>query len=423
MRAVCLILILLASTCIAAEEPGGPDLPPTDQVYAALARNPAILGARSGIRMEQANRDRLVAGDYEFQVRGTVQNRNVAPSEQIGATSSTNFTEWDFAIERPIRLPGKARMDRDIGAQGVTVAQRTATGAWHETARGLLRLWFAWMREGVQLELWQQQAQFMRAQHAIVGKRVAAGDAPKLEANLAEAAIAQAEATVAQFQGRVNAARQAIEQSFPELKISGPPPPHDPLPIGESVDFYLQRSLKYNDELTIARAESRRRELLAQRSSAQGTPDPTVGFRIASEFGGAERVAGVYISIPLPGAARAATRDGAWVQLEIAHEQEATVERRIRSDIASLHAAADGAYRTWLRARSAAEGMSRNALLVARAYELREATLAELVNARKLAVDTELNSALARLEAAEIHYRMQIDAHLLWPDPQDVHED
>ena len=52
----------------------------------------------------------------------------------------------EFAIERPLRLPGKARLDGELGRQGVEQARLSLGDAMHETARGLLRSWFAWLK-------------------------------------------------------------------------------------------------------------------------------------------------------------------------------------------------------------------------------------------------------------------------------------
>ena len=408
---------LLAAASAHAAELSGSDLPPIGQVNAALAQSPSVIGARIGIRLEEANRARLDAGAYEFQVRGAVQNRNVAPSELPGATSSENFTEWDLSLERPLRLPNKAAIDREIGGQGVTVAQRAAFGAWHEGARELLRLWFAWVRESAQLSLWREQAQLARDQREVVDKRVAAGDAPRAEQNLAEAAAAQADAALAQAAGRANASRAALAQSYPGIVVPATPSLADPRPLDEPVEFYLQRVLAHNDEIGTAREEARRRELIARRASSDRTPDPTLGLRIANEFGGAEKIAGVYLVVPLPGGARSAAADAAARDAEMARSREAAAVRRMSSEVAAMHASAQGAYAAWLRARDTAEGMRRHAQTTMRAYRLKEAGLAEVVAARRLSVDAQLSAVLAGLEAAESRYRLMIEAHLLWREP------
>ena len=58
--------------------------------------------------------------------------------------------------------------------------------------------------------------------------------------------------------------------------------------------------------------------------------------------------------------------------------------------------------------------MGRAAQLQARAYELGEGSLAEMLAARRLAFGAELDARLAQLDALEKYYRLQIDRHKLW---------
>jgi cobalt-zinc-cadmium efflux system outer membrane protein len=80
---------------------------------------------------------------------------------------------------------------------------------------------------------------------------------------------------------------------------------------------------------------------------------------------------------------------------------------------------AKGAYAAWQRARSAAEGMARNAESMARSWQLKEASLSDVVIARRLAVESALSAALARTEAEESRYRLLVEAHILWNDPEE----
>ena len=195
-----------------AEQP--PDLPLAAQVRIALERDPMVRAATSGIGYEQTQQRRLDAGSYEFTVRGDAARRRVTEPEIPG-----NFNEWGVALERPLRLPSKGSLDRDLGAQGVSVARLSAGDAMHEAGRSLLRLWFAWMKENAQLAVWQQQAELARQQQATVQKRKRAGDAPKMELNLAEAAALQAESNSAQARSREVTARSTLVRTFPAITV------------------------------------------------------------------------------------------------------------------------------------------------------------------------------------------------------------
>jgi outer membrane protein, heavy metal efflux system len=409
--------VILIGPAYADQPAADPSLPPAAAVERALAAFPPVKAARDVVRFEQANDRRLQAGPYEFAIRGGYQSHNI---------DRGRYPEWDVGIERAIRLPNKARVDTAIGAQGVELARRAAYSAWCEGARLLLRLWFAWARESVQLELLQQQAEFLRTQQAVATKRARVGDAPRVEVNLAEASVAQAEASVAALQGREEGARAALEQTFPGLAIPARAPLGDPRPLEGELDFYLERVRVHNDEVRVARALSKRARLYADRAAADLVPDPAIGARVSSDRSGPDRIAGVYIIVPIPGKARAAFSDGVHAQSDAALNQEAAVVQRISADVAAMVGRAKGAYAAWQRARAAADGMARNADSMVRSWQLKEASLSDVVIARRLAVEAALAAALARAEAEESRHRLLIEAHILWNDPEEeasAHDD
>ena len=275
MRALLtLSLCVLAGNVLAqATEPAqSPDLPSAGQVEIALERDPMVRAAMSGIGYEQAQQQRLAAGSYEFTARADVARRRVTEPEIPG-----DFNEWGLALERPVRLPAKGSLDRDLGAQGVSVARLSAGDAMHEAGRNLLRLWFAWMKENAQLVLWQQQAELARQQQATVQKRKRAGDAPKMELNLAEAAALQSESNWVQARSREVTARGVLTRTFPAITVAEKATLAEPQALTEGLAFWNEQILNHNYQLAAARAEVRRRELLTKRADAERLPDPTVG--------------------------------------------------------------------------------------------------------------------------------------------------
>lgn len=406
MKSLSCALLLLPVLAFAAPPDAYPDLPPQAAVATVLAGHPDVLAAQSGVRYEESNRARLEAGEHEFSLNlGTARRRT---------ETSRNLNEWDIALERPIRLPGKARLDGELGSLGVAQAQSSLGEAMHETARGLLRAWFGWLKARVQADEWNSQASLLRRQGEVAARRVRAGDAPRLEQTLAEAAAAQAEAAALQAGMRTAVAAAELTQHYPGLRLPEAPLLVSPQPIEQPHDYWRERILEHNHELAAARAEVRRRQTLVSRSQADEMPDPTVGVRHASEAGGNERVTGLYVSIPLPGRARAASTDGARAQMDMAVQKEAALLRKLNAEVAAAHAGATAAYESWHKAQFAAQAMERNAELIARAYALGEAGLNDTLNARRLAVEGRLAAATAQLDAAEARYRLMLDAHLLW---------
>ena len=233
----------------------------------------------------------------------------------------------------------------------------------HEAGRTLLRLWFAWMKENAQLVLWQQQAELARQQQATVQKRKRAGDAPKMELNLAEAAALQSESNWVQARSRAVTARGALARTFPAITVAEKATIAEPQALTEGIAFWNEQILNHNYQLAAARAEVRRRELLTKRADAERLPDPTVGVRYSNEFGGAEKVTGLYFSIPIPGSARTATRDASRFQVEQAQDHEAVVLRQVEVEIATAVESANTNYESWQQLRRAADGMRQHAEL------------------------------------------------------------
>lgn len=404
-------MIFLACAGAAADTRAGTfveyaDLPPFKTVQEALANNPRVQAAEAGIRLEQANARKLDAGPYEASARLGRKRRAV--------DNGGNFNEWEAALERGLRLPGKAEIDRQLGTQGINQSRLAYGDALHETGRSLLRLWFAWREQEAQARQWQRQVEVFAEQSRIVKHRVEAGDAPRLELSLSEAAQAQAEYALRQARLRAQSAATELMQRFAGLNLSDDVPWVTPEPLEQGLDYWREKILEHNHELALMRGETQRARLHVSRAGADKTPDPSVGVSYSSERSGEERIAGVFLSIPLPGEARAASESGAIAQSEVAARNEAATVSRVNAEITTAYNTAVAGYESWQSAQSAADGMQRNAELIARAYALGEMNLSEVLTARRQALEASLAASLAMLGARESRYRLMLDAHQLW---------
>jgi outer membrane protein TolC len=412
MRALLVAALAWAAVASAAEAPERavvePDLPPPERVEAAMRDYPAVAAARAGVRAQEAASAALRAGSYEYAVR-------VEGGERRDTSIDTRFNEWNALLERPIRLPAKADLDRRIGSEIVDQAKLTVGDALHEAGRTLLRLWFGWMRAAATEQVWRSQVDILSAERDVVSRRVRLGDAPRQESLLADAAVAQADTSRLQARARAEAALAELLQSFPGIAPPAAPVLVTPRPVEQDAAYWRDAYLTHNHELAVARAEVRRRSLIASRAQADTVPDPTLGVRYASERGNTDRIFGVFVAVPLPGEARSARATESAAQIDAASSREAALVRRLSAEAASLYATARAGYESAERAVGAATGMRRNAELSSRAYSLGEANLADVLLARRLAIETELSATLARLEAAESRYRLLLDAHELWP--------
>jgi len=403
-----LIAASLFASVACADEGNQFDLPSGTQVEVALDGHLMVLNAASMLRREQINQRKWNSGDYEFNLRAGSSQRNIADTGQ-------RFKEWDVALERPVRLFSKVGIDQDIGIASVAHAEYALGDARHEAGRLLLRQWFGWQREQAQAKLWQQQVAILTQQTQMTEKRVKAGDAPRLEMNQAQAAVAQA--SVAQHQAALRAQLAANEliRQFPSIRLPDAPPANTPQPIENDLAYWQMRVLEHNHELGMAQKQTQIQQLLAQRSRADLLPDPTIGIRYSSETGGNEKVTGVYVSVPLSFGQRSATADSVAQQAVIAADQETYVKHRLEGDIYAAHMQAVQGYATWEQARSAAQAVRSNAELVAKAYALGENSLSDSLTAQRLALESSLAENLVRLDANEARYRLLLDAHQLWP--------
>lgn len=406
--AVCLALGFMAGAHAAG--PDAPDLPPAEAVVRVLRAAPAVRAAGSMVRVEEANRARLEAGPHEWTVRLTGQRRRV----EVPTGPNERYYEQGTAIERPIRMPGKAALDAELGAKGVEVAEWMHGDALHEAGRMLLKDWFTWLREGETARQWAEQAKLLGKQSQAVGRRQQLGDAARIDTIQAEAALAQAEAALAQARVRERTAAEELRRRYPGLPLPASVTPSEPEPVSGDEAEWTGAILEHSHELGVARGESQRAQVAASRSSREILPDPTLGMHVMRERGGEEHILGVSLSIPLPGQARRASADAARAEADAASSREAAALQKVGTEAATLYHAASAARATWQSSRQAADRLTQAADMTARAYQLGEGSLGDLLTARRLANDAQLAARLAQLDALELHYRLLLDAHRLW---------
>jgi outer membrane protein TolC len=410
-----ILFLALSGGMAHAAELDYPDLPPPPEVANALDNHLMVINAASNLKLEQANQRKWNSGNYEFNLRAGSARRNVGSTGQ-------KLGEWDVALERPLRLFNKAAIDQEIGAASVARADFALGDARHEAGRTLLQLWFAWQREQAQVTLWLNQIDSYQQQTVTVEKRIKAGDAAKMELNQAQVMVAQAVVSSQQAQLRAQLASNALRREFPAIRLQDDLLPGIPQPVEQNYDYWKSHILDDNHELGMAREHSHVQQLLAQRGRADQMPDPTVGARYSSEVGGSEKVAGIYVSIPLSLTQRSASADVAAQQAAIASDQHAFVQRRLESDVYSTYRQAINSYANWQKARDVAIAVGHNALLVSKAYSLGEGSLTDSLAARRSALDASLAETLAQLDANESRYRLLLDAHQLWAVDEDGHK-
>jgi len=386
------------------------ELPPPARVQAAIADAPEAHEAASLVEAAQAERRRLAAGPHEWTTNAQVQRRRVHET-----MASERFNEWSVALERGIRLPGKAEIDRRLGAQQIVEAEIALADARHESSRRLLSRWYALLRERESAQLLSRQAELASREAQAVSRRRQLGDASRLDEMQAGAEAEQAEAARRVAADLAERARVALLREFPLLQGVEPPQAlPDPSEPVEDLGSLAREALEQDHGLRIAQAAAQVAQTEARRALADRRPDPTVGVQYGTERNADERILGVFVSVPFGGEARRAAADASLARASALERRVEARRRQLDAQLAELLAAVRSGVARWQSAQRGAELQAQAAERIARAHELGETDLAEVLRARRLALEAALRAANMRVDALESRARLLLDAHRLW---------
>lgn len=397
--------IATVSAQAAVSLPPAPGLLPAAIARPLLEQDPSVAAARARLAAAREEAGILDSSPYEWTAKLSSQRRTLQ--------NGPHYQEWNAAVEHPLRLPGKATADRNIGQAGVGEAEARFGEAMHEAARELLALWLDWLNAEGGRELASANRLSAQENLAVVEKRMRAGDAAKLGVSLAQAELAEHERADNDAKTQATVAWARLHARFPGLDRQFAAMP-DPMPLAEAPVFWRDRILAESDELKIAQAQLQKAQAHGERMRADRMPDPTVGLYTASEIGGQERIAGIALSIPIPGNQRSQRAVKAARAAEAARQEVELIQRQLEAEIASAIATAEGAYASMQIAEAGTAAMQNNAKLMQRAYALGEADLQALLSARRQATAAAQNARAARIAAVRAYYLLLIDAHLVW---------
>ncbi len=392
-------------------------LPPvaaTRQVVATLAQ---VQAARAGMAVAQARAQRLEAGTYEWNLKAGTQRRR--------ETAGPQYVEGELAMERSIRWGGKAEKDRALGDAGVVAGQSGYADAWHEAVRGLLTSWYDWQRERSATAVLAQQAALAQEQLQVALRRVKAGDAARIDQLMAQAELDRALAARQQARGREQVLLGELQKRFPGLDTeaaadsAGASPDTWQLPGDPQV--WQRRIVEDNHEVELAEAEARMARLQSERAQLDARPDPMLGLRAARERGGQETILGVYVTIPLPGAYRAADQRATLALAEVAEQRLSQTRQRVEAAAQRAVLQATHATAVWQRLAAVQQSMASVAQLAVKAYGLGEVSLSEALQTRRAALESALAADSARWDAREAVARVLVDAHQLWAADEHGH--
>lgn len=381
-------------------------LPPEASVRRVLENLPQFRLGGAAMALAAAEQQKLQAGPYEWTVRSSVNARAVSGGER--------YTEQDIALERTVRWFGKADQDGAVGRKGVDVARARFADLWHEAARTLLKDWFDAVRDRAAFARLQDQRQVARELHDVTMRRVRAGDGTALEQQLAATEMLRIDALSMQ-------AQQRLELSLAQLDITyvGLPTPQAsqlPLPQADAqgTQYWFEKILSDNHELELAQAEADLSALRARRIASDRTPDPTLAVRAARERDGQERLIGLTVSIPLPGAGRSADASAAAIKARAAAELVSQAHTRVRTMAMRAVIDATRTHEIWLSLHEIETQSTQQAQLLQRAYQAGEGSLADVLTARRRGLEAALLAQAAQVDALAAFARVRLDAHMIW---------
>ena len=397
-------------TALAERRPTPLDLPPTELARQSIDQDPGVIEARRALSAAGHGAAALRAGPHEWITRLAAQRRRY--------DNGGNSNEWTASLERTIRIGGKAGFDAQLGDNELLIGQARIGEARHEAARALADLWIDMLATSRQRELWTEQLSFAEASHKAVEKRSKAGDASVLDLNVARADLIEVQRQLSAATSAEAKAKAKLALRFPTLKYE-PTPLSEPTALSMSLAQWRDRILAESDPIKIAEGLLKKAELSAARARADRTPDPTVGVYTASEAFRNERIIGLSLSIPLSGNYRSERMQQARQEAEAARAKVERQKRDEEAEVVEAYSDATGGLERW---RLASQGLSTtrdSARLTQRAYSLGEADLQTLLLARRQALDASTAAEQARAEALRWHYRLLVDAHLIWALEED----
>ena len=398
------LALLLGMAAPACAEPG---LPPEPAVKAALDAHPSVEAAKVRIDVARADARALRTGPHEFIASGSYVRRSV---DREGS-----YSEYDATLTRALRLPGKARLDRKAGEFGVVAAENRWEDARHQAALVLADMWWDWLGASAEARVDAQGVANLEQALASVKRRVSLRDAARLDGDLAEAALGSARLAAAQSQGRATLARTRIAVQFPGLTL--PEQPEDlPLPEVPVAGFAALRDqvIARSHEIGAAQAEADRLAALSERAQRERWADPSVGLRLFSERNGAERGAGVVLSMPIGGSHRKALAERSSSEASVALADLAAVRFDVQEMAHGDLARAEAHWASWRRSREGLEAQVTAVLKTRRGLTLGAIDLTDLLLAERQTHDAFRAEAMARTEALRAITRLRIDSHNLW---------
>ncbi len=414
LRYLSILPLMLCMGLASAAEVAIPQVLTESIAQRLLANDPALAAADGSLSSAQIEANQLSLSPYDWVAQGTYQRRDYRGNNNAG--NGANSNEWNFGVERTIRLPAKVRADEASAKAANQMAPLQYQQTRRQVASDLLDAWFDWLAADASKTLLLRQQTAVADNVAAVSKRVKGGDAAQLEQKLASAELTTLQRQVSEANiAEASAWTQLMVryQASPDIKPSTLP---EPIAVPYDSTWWQSKMLETNDSLALARSQVISAEAATQRAKAERQPDPTIGVFTASEAYGNERIIGVSASIPIGGKRRSLEVERMMAQENNARLNLALVEREQRAVVQNSYRTAQGYFERWQLAKQASITMADNARLTQKAYSLGEGDVQLLLLARRQALAAAEDEATTKVAALRAYYQLLLNAKLLWPD-------
>lgn len=392
---------------------------PAEVLRAAVQAQPRVAAAEAALAAARARGDALRAGPYEWTARLALNRRDDRAADQ-------RLNEQEVALESTLRLPGKAQTDAQLATLGVQEQTHALAQARREVLHELLADAYALLAAQREAAVQAEQLAVSQRQLEVALRRERAGEAARLETLAARADLARAQAAAEAAQAQAAERAAAWPRSYPGVPLPDAQAAVQaldalvarvqPLESAAAQAAWVEQVLAHNAELAAAAARTALARTEAARAEQDRLADPTVGVRASRERGGQERVWGVYVSVPIGGAARQAAVAAALAQAERAEREQAQARQRVQAEAWRLLAEALQGVRQAQRQQAAATALVRSAQLQERAWTLGEGTLSDVLLAQRAAAEARLAAERARVDAAAALARLEMQSPSWWAD-------
>lgn len=385
-------------------------LPAEAAVKEALLVSPGIQSARAQKEALTLRANTLRTGTAEFVFRANLQERRVSASHE-------RWTETTFALERPLRLWGKASVDGQLSDKTVALADIEFNDALHEASRELMKLWFAHAYAALAEGYAQKQLDSATHIQQLAQARFKQGEIARLDLALSQAEVQRTLAAAQLAKADLGSATAAFQRRYPTLSL---PAQNVINNLSEAGDFAQSQDemraffLLQNHELNTLRLEAQRLQLWAERAQLDRRADPTVGIYSARDRGGAENVTGLSISMPLSGSMRRDHAQATLADAQSAADKVRRLEQQLSASFDQLWIQFHSKRVAANQLQSAADTQTRAAATSRKAYALGEHTMSEVLNIARTAHEHQFAASRMQLETMERLAELQLELHQVW---------